>query len=899
MTLVASLQVLLSRYADQDDVLVGASRRSRDRVEDGVLSGPRTCTVMLRNDLSGDPSFRELLARVHEGQREAMAHQDLPFERLVEELGLDRNSGQPPLPQVMFTLIESAVPSLEGDDLLRSHPDPEAGPDCDLALSVVEGAEDLTGTLTYNADLFESPTIARMAGHLRTLLEGIVANPEERLSALPILTQAEQHQLLVEWNDTRADYPKDSCIHRLFERQVESTPDAVALASAAQRLTYRELNRRSNQLARRLQALGVGPEVLVGVCIERSVDMVVALLAVLKAGGAYVPIDPSYPKERLAFMLADAQAPLLLSRHELVTGFGSLSARVVLMDADAAEEAGEPGDNPESGVTPQNLAYVIYTSGSTGQPKGVMIPHRGLVNYLWWATETYAVADGSGAPLHTPLGFDLTITSLFPALLRGRTVVLVPEGIEALSNTLRASRNLSPVKITPAHLSLLSQSLPAGEAAGRARTLVIGGEALFWEQLAFWQRHAPETRLINEYGPTETVVGCCVYEASPGPSRSGPVPIGRPIANTRLYVLDRHRKPVPIGVPGELYIGGDGVARGYLNRPELTAASFVADPFSGIPGARLYKTGDRVRYLPDGNLEFLGRIDHQVKLRGFRVEPGEIEAVLGQHPVVQAVAVVARERAPGDTALVAYLEARASQAPPPAELRQYLAERLPAFMIPSAFVRLPTLPLSPTGKVDRHALPPPTRADYPVGESGSDSAGPRDATETRLIEIWEEVLQIHPIGVAEDFFDLGGHSLLVTQLIMRIEQAFGMRIPVTGLFMAPTIAQLARVLRSGGPAGRLATRDCDPTVRVPTAVLLCGCGGILSTTRASARPRSAVPRSPTGRHGAAGPVRARGRGRVLRADDPRGATLRPVPDRGMERAWGSRVRSRAATTSPG
>jgi amino acid adenylation domain-containing protein len=525
--------------------------------------------------------------------------------------------------------------------------------------------------------------------------------------------------------------------------------------------------------------------------------MVVGLLAILKAGGAYVPLDPSYPKERLAFMLADAQAPLLLSRHQLVAGFGSLSARVVFMDADETAEAGEPEENPECGVTAENLAYVIYTSGSTGQPKGVMIPHRGLTNYLWWAIKAYAVADGSGAPLHTPLGFDLTITSLFPPLLRGRTVVLVPEGIEALSTTLRTSSNLSPVKITPAHLSLLSQSLPAVEAAGRARALVIGGEALSWEQLAFWQRHAPATRLINEYGPTETVVGCCVYEASAGPGRSGPVPIGRPIANTQLYVLDRHRQLVPVGVPGELYIGGDGVGRGYLNRPELTEASFIRDPFSAVPGALLYKTGDLARYLPDGNLEFLGRVDHQVKLRGFRIEPGEIEAALGQHPTVQAVTVVARERAPGDTALVAYLEARSSPGPSPAELRQYLVGRLPVFMIPSAFVQLPTLPLSPTGKVDRHAFPAPSRAHYPVGES--DSVGPQDAMETRLIEIWEEVLRIRPIGVAEDFFDLGGHSLLVTQLIMRIEQVFGTKIPVSGLFMAPTIAQFASVLRSGGP----------------------------------------------------------------------------------------------------
>src|SRR5262245_31068024 len=444
VTLLAAFQALLFRYADQEDVLVGTSLRRRDRVDAEPPIGPLGSAVVLRTDLSGDPSFRELLARVCAGAWEFLPGQE---------------PGQPPQPQVMVTVRQGPIPALEAaEDLVLSLPELDGAPRvCDLALSVVETAQALAGTLTYNADLFERATIARLAGHFRTLLEGIAADPEQRLSALPVLTQSERHQLLEEWNDTWADYPRDSCVHRLFERQGERAPDAMALNSGTWRLTYQELNRRSNRLAHRLQVLGVGPEVFVGICIERSVDMVIALLAVLKAGGAYVPMDPSYPAERLAFMLADAHAPILLTREWLVARFGPVSAQVVCMDGNAEADAGGPEDNPDSGVTAENLAYVIYTSGSTGQPKGVLIPHRGLVNYLWWATRAYAVADGSGAPVHTSLGFDLTVTSLFPPLLVGRTVVLLREepGIDALAASLREGNDSSPVKITPAHLSLL------------------------------------------------------------------------------------------------------------------------------------------------------------------------------------------------------------------------------------------------------------------------------------------------------------------------------------------------------------------------------------------------------------------------------------------------------------
>lgn len=781
VALLAAFQALLFRYAhdEDEDVLVGASLLGRDRIDAEPSIDRVGTTVVLRTHRSDDPSFLELLGRVSEA--------------------CERPPGEPSHTRVMFTMRQGPVAALDAaEDLSHSLPELDASV-CDLTLSVVETNQELAGTLIYNADVFESSTIARMAGHFQTLLEGIAVTPEQRLSALPVLTQSERHQLLVEWNDTSADYPRDSCVHRLFEQQVERTPDALALDSATGQLTYQELNRRANRLSHRLQVLGVGPEVLVGICIERSVDMVVALLAVLKAGGAYVPLDPSYPTERLAFMLADAHASVLLTREGLVVRFGQVSAQVVCMDGDAEGWADEPEDNPDSGVTSENLAYVIYTSGSTGQPKGVLIPHRGLVNYLWWATSAYAVADGSGAPVHTSLGFDLTITSIFTPLLVGRTAVLLREepGIDALAACLREGNDSTPVKITPAHLSLLNRQLPAEQAAGRARVLVIGGEALSWETLEFWQRHAPATRLINEYGPTETVVGCCVYEASARPGRTGPVPIGRPIANTQLYVLDRHRQPVPIGVPGELYIGGDGVGRGYLNRPELTAASFVPDPFNQVPGTRLYKTGDLARYLPDGNLEFLGRIDHQVKLRGFRVELGEIEAVLDQHPRVQQNVALVREDAPGKRQLVAYVVPK-GDAPLAGELRRFLNEKLPDFMVPSTIVVLNELPLTLNGKIDRQALPPP---DSPRPELRSELVSPRDELEHQLAGIWEEALKFRPVGVRDDFFELGGDSLMATEVMLEIEHALGKRLSLATLFKAPTVELLAGVLRQdGGPA---------------------------------------------------------------------------------------------------
>ena len=598
------------------------------------------------------------------------------------------------------------------------------------------------------------------------------------------------------------------CVHRWIEVQAERAPGAVALTCAGEALTYSQLNARANRLAHRLRAQGVGPEVLVGLCSGRSAAMVVGLLAVLKAGGAYVPLDPSYPAERLAFMIGDARTTVLLTQADLLVRLPASSASIICLDRDWRSIEAEPDGNLSGGAGLQNLAYVIYTSGSTGRPKGAMINHLGLANYLSWCAKAYAVPVGLGAPVHSSISFDLTITALLAPLITGRRVDLLDEdlGIEQLSEALRRSRDYSLVKITPAHLRWLGDQVDPRDAAGRTRAFVIGGEQLRPEHVSFWRQHAPETTLINEYGPTETVVGCCVYRVPRDQPISGPIPIGRPIANTRLYVANRNLEPVPVGVAGELYIGGAGVARGYLNRPGLTAERFIPDPFGLEPGGRLYRTGDLARWRADGNLEYLGRVDRQVKVRGYRIELGEIEEALAQHPAVRETAVLAREDAPDDRRLVAYLTV-ADDRPVPAglELRQFLRKSLPEPMIPSAYVVLEALPLTPNGKVDREALPALERGGArPVALS----VAPLGPVEEEVASVWEAVLGLDRVGAHDGFFDIGGHSLLATQVISRLRELFGVEIPLRGLFEAPTVAGLAErieAIRVGG-----ARRDASP-----------------------------------------------------------------------------------------
>jgi aspartate racemase len=822
MTLLAVLQLLLCRCArlpGQDRVIVGAPTAGRVRLETENLIGLFVNPVVLCTDLSGNPSFLELMQRVRGVCVGAYSHQELPFERLVEEIQPERDLSHTPLFQVMFAFQDAALPTPDFPGIAARPLEIDTGTaKYDLTLELRETPEGLRGAFEYRTDLFDAATISRMAGHFETLLESVIADPEQRVLDLALLTEAERRQILVEWNETGTGALPPKCLHQLFEEQVARTPDAVAACFGDDTLTYAQLNRDANQLAHCLRGSGVGPEVLVALCVERSLDMLVGLLAILKAGGAYLPLDPSHPRDRQAFILKDARARVLLTQAALADRVPHDAVRVICLDRDRASIAGIGDQNPVSDVTADNLAYAIYTSGSTGSPKGTLIPHQGLVNYLTWVTDAYPVAAGEGAPVHTSLAFDLTVTGLLAPLLAGRRVELLPEGpgVESLAAALQSGVDYSLVKLTPAHLELLRQQWSTAPAAVGTRAFIVGGEELSAESVAFWQAAAPNALLVNEYGPTEAVVGCCVYQVRSGETPVGSVPIGRPIANARLYVLDSQMRPVPVGVPGELYIGGAGVARGYLNQPALTAEKFVPDPFSGQQGGRLYRTGDLARYLPDGDLQFLGRLDHQVKLRGFRVELGEIESVLARHPDVMEALVVVREETPGDQRVVAYLVPHAAcritrswsagrdpassvgeeeARPSTPGLRQFLTKRLPDYMVPATYVTLDALPLTPNGKVDRQRLPAP---DGLRSEGERDFVAPRDLWEHRLTQIWEEVLRVRPVGVKDNFFELGGHSLLAVRLFAKIEKAWNRNLPLATLFQAPTVERLAEVLRREG-----------------------------------------------------------------------------------------------------
>jgi amino acid adenylation domain-containing protein/non-ribosomal peptide synthase protein (TIGR01720 family) len=643
--------------------------------------------------------------------------------------------------------------------------------------------------LHYDGNVFEKSDIHRVLNQFLTLLQSAFSHPDCSISTLELLGISERQQLLVGFNQTQCSYPDDRCLHQLFQEQVAQTPNAIAVTFQDKSLTYAELNTRSNHLAHHLQQFGIGSDSLVGLYVNRSLDMLVGLLGILKAGGAYVPLDPSHPPDRLAWILTDLQAEIVITQQSLADKL-STSAQIICLDRDWDTIAQSSSENPVSATNPDHLAYVIYTSGSTGKPKGTLIPHRGLVNYLTWATQAYEVAQGTGTIVHSSLAFDLTITSLLSPLLVGRTVELLPSdpSIETLSQALSQRTNLSLVKITPAHLELLNQTLANTSIQKRSRALIIGGEALLGTTIQFWQTAAPDTRLVNEYGPTETVVGCCVYTVSPGESISGAVPIGQPIANTQLYVLDVNLQPVPIGVVGELFIGGVGLARGYLNRPDLTAEKFVPHPFSDQPGERLYRTGDLARYRSDGTLEYLGRIDTQVKIKGFRVELSEVEATLSQHPAVRESVVVVRTEQ-GRSQLVAYLVCHSNSQAVQQELRGFLRARLPEPMVPSQIVVLPALPLTTNGKVDRAALPNPE--EHP-SELNRSFAAPQTLAETRLVQIWEHLLNRKPIGIHDNFFELGGDSILSIQVIAKAKQA-GLEFTPKQLFQYQTIAELVTI----------------------------------------------------------------------------------------------------------
>ena len=791
MALLAAFQTLLHRYTGQDDIALGSPIANRTRAETEGLIGCLVNTLVLRTDLAGDPTFRELLGRVQEVALGAYAHQDLPFEKLVEELQPERNLSHAPLFQVLFVLQNAPTSALELPGLMVSRVRVDKGSaKFDLTLTLVEGTNGLRGTVEYNTDLFDAATITRLLGHFQTMLEGIVADPGQRLSALPLMTAAERQQLLVEWNDTMRAYPERQCLHQLFEAQVGQTPTAVAVVCEGQELTYRELNRRANQLAHHLRSLGVGPEVLVGLCVERSVEMVIGLLGILKTGGAYVPLDPTYPKDRLAFMLEDTQAPVLLTRQRMVIGLPQCRAQIVCLDSGWEVIAQESEENPVSTAQPENLAYVIYTSGSTGKPKGVLIEHRQILHYVQGIRDRCDMEPGTSFAMVQPLAVDTSQTVIFPSLIFGGCLHVISEDRASDPQALGEYFCRHPIdflKIAPSHLAALQTSSYPEQLLPR-RLLIMGGEASRQDWVERLQAMAC-CSIVNHYGPTETTVGVLTYRVQKDQNghSSSTVPIGRPLPNTQAYLLDRRRQPVPVGIPGELHIGGGCVARGYLNQPELTADKFIPNPFSTEPAARLYKTGDLARYLPDGNIEFLGRTDHQVKIRGFRIELGEVEVTLGRHPAVREALVIAREDVPGEKRLVAYIVPHPGQVYTSSDLCDFLKGKLPDYMVPAAFVVLDALPLTPHGKVDRLALPTPDQARPELRES---FAAPRTPVEKTLAEIWAEVLRLERVGVHDNFFQLGGDSILSIQIIARANQA-GLRLTPKQLFQHQTVTELA------------------------------------------------------------------------------------------------------------
>ncbi|WP_137936793.1 non-ribosomal peptide synthetase [Chitinivorax sp. B] len=793
--LLMALQVLLHRYSGERDITIGVpvSVRPLPQLEHTV--GLFLNTLALRGEVVASQSVHAMLTAVRDRTQAALVNKEVPFDKVVDAVDTTRDRATESLFQVMlaFTGHRASASDTTALQVVNANVDTQDAK-FDLTLFIDEGGHGFTCKFEYRASLFLPATIQRLADHFQRLLQAMVSAPDLPVGELPMLSAAEQQLILQDWNNTAAPIPA-WCAHQQFEAQVRHSPDAIACHFNGQRLSYRQLNQRANRLARQLRAAGIGTDSLVGLFLKRSDQLVVAILAVLKTGAAYLPIDAGYPAQRIAFMLADSAAAIVLTQDALLDTLPAINSRTWSLDQLESQLMDEADNNLDLPVSQQDLAYVIYTSGSTGQPKGVMMSHRGLTNYLAHAVACYDRPEGIGNPMHSSIAFDATITSLYVPLITGKQLFIVPEDneIEQLGAVWSEQAALTLAKITPAHVELLSKTLPT-QAASHTAVLVLGGEALHANALRFWRDHAPAVRVINEYGPTEATVGCCIYDVAAGDcTMTGAVPIGRPIRNTQLYVLDEALQPVPVGAVGELYIGGAGLARGYLNRPDLTAERFIRHPFSNDTSARLYKTGDLVRYAPDGNLHFLGRKDHQIKLRGFRIELGEIDAALCSHPLVEAAAALIQARH-GRKHLVAYT-VLAGGITDTAPIRAHLASHLPAYMVPSDIVVLPMMPLTANGKIDRDAL---ARIEPAVSQVPQVAAS--SAVEQVLVDIWQTVLQRSPVGIHDNFFELGGDSILSLQIVFKARQA-GFNLNPRMMFDYQTIAELASVLDDSPSAG--------------------------------------------------------------------------------------------------
>ena len=795
MTMLAAFKVLLYRYSSQEDICVGTPVAGRNQRELEGLIGFFVNTLALRSQLKGNMTFIELLHEIKAMTLEAYAHQEVPFETVVDAVVKERDMSRNPLFQVMFGLQNTPeIPELKlGELSLSVEAHEHSTSKFDIAFLIKETSSGIHGTVEYCIDLYREETISRMLNHYINLLQSIAASPQEQIGYLAMLSGAEEEQLLVGFNVTQTDYVTEKSVVELFEDHAGSNPGSLAVVFEDQELSYGELNERSNQLAHYLQKQGVKPGTLVPVCIERGLEMVVGILGILKAGGAYVPVDPSYPADRISYMLEDTGAKLVLSSkagREKLNG----TASIIELDGDWGLISGEAAENINVKILPEQLAYVIYTSGSTGQPKGVMIEHQSLINYLSNSKTRYIndAEGGSGSFIHLSYTFDASLTGLFMPLLSGKYLVI---GSGAGADVFR-DENLEKyapydfIKITPSHIGLLPAAFKSSNGSWLSGKLVIGGEALRLGQFNSLINEGIDVEVINEYGPTEATVGCSTYSFSTlGPQEftQNEVPIGKPISNTQIYILSGDKGLSPVGVSGEICIGGAGLARGYLNRPELTSEKFIKDPFSKKAGARLYKTGDLGRWLPDGNIEYLGRMDDQVKIRGYRIELGEIESVLNGSGQVQQGVVLAKADSGGNKRLVGYAVPQGTfdkQA-----VQNYLGTKLPEYMVPSLWVELESMPLTANGKIDKKALPDPE-----LTEMAKEYVAPRNATEAKLAEIWQEVLGVELIGIHDDFFELGGHSLLAIRLVSYIKRDLSVSIPIQTLFRFTSIGDQSKYL---------------------------------------------------------------------------------------------------------
>jgi amino acid adenylation domain-containing protein len=826
MTLLAAFNVLLYRYSGQEDLVVGSPIANRNRTELEGLIGFFVNTVVLRADLSGNPTFKELLVRVRDVCLKAYRFQHLPFEKLVKELQPDRDLSRNPLFQVMFVLQNASNPvtGISGLRIESIELETTRSP-LDLSLFLRERNRKYVGHIEYSTELFNRNRIERMAGHFQTLLQAIVSYPDQFIVTLPILTAAERHQILVEWNDTAADYPKDKCIHQLFEAQVERTPDAIALEFDGKEIRYRELNRRANQLAHYLITLGIGPEKLVGICVERSLEMVIGLLGILKAGGAYVPLEPTYPRERIAFIMEDSKASVLVTSGKLLTNFLGYNGVSVSID-DSLSFQGQKEGNPKSGTNANDPAYIIYTSGSTGTPKGVIGLHRGVVNRMAWMWIACPFSLNEKSCLKTSLSFVDSVWEIFGPLLQGVPTLVISDEVvtdpRSLVRTL-ADYGVTRIVLVPSLLrTILDEGRNLQQQLSHQMIWTSSGEHLPRRLVDQFQRSLPNSILLNLYGSSEVSADITWIDVRSLAAGSR-IPIGRPISNTKIYLLDSQRQLVPIGVLGELYVGGVGLARGYLNRPDLTAEKFVTNPFGSDSDRRLYRTGDLARYLPDGNIEFLGRADNQVKIRGHRIELGEIESVLNEHPTVRESVLVAQDdiseeqreaanpkyksrteqsRTLKDVKynkrLIAFVVPTQQPLAPMSELQDFLKQKLPGCMVPSCFICMEALPLTPNGKIDRIALPRPDGGRHQLDGAYVE---PKTELEGLVAHVWRDALKLDELGVEDNFFQLGGHSLLAVQIVSRLRDAFKREIPLRELFEAPTVAAFSSriefLIRSG------------------------------------------------------------------------------------------------------